>query len=81
MVRSVALKDAWVGRTTSKVFGLVLALVFGLASIAIRANGGNFILDKQKRGHGHNQVHRQRNANDTVLDLRVQGGEEPSLRT
>jgi hypothetical protein len=50
MVRSVALKDAWVGRTTSKVFGLVLALVFGLASIAIRANGGNFIhfiLDKQ----------------------------------
>ncbi len=25
----------------------MLALVFGLASIAIRANGGNFILDKQ----------------------------------
>ena len=47
MVRSVALKDAWVGWSTSKVFGLVLALVFGLTSIAIRANGGNFILDKQ----------------------------------
>lgn len=29
------------------MFGLVLALVFGLASIAIWANGGNFILDKQ----------------------------------
>jgi hypothetical protein len=29
------------------VFGLVLALVFGLTSMAIRANGGNFILDKQ----------------------------------
>ena len=29
------------------MFGLVLALVLGLASIAIRANGGNFILDKQ----------------------------------
>jgi hypothetical protein len=47
MVRSVALKDAGVGRTTSKVFGLVLALVFGLASLVPGANGGNFILDKQ----------------------------------
>jgi hypothetical protein len=47
MVGSVALKDAWAGRTTSKVFGLVLALVFGLASIAFGANGDNLILDKQ----------------------------------
>jgi hypothetical protein len=46
MVRSVAKKVAWVGRTASMVFGLalVLALVFGMASTAFGANGGNFIL-------------------------------------
>jgi hypothetical protein len=46
MVRSVAKKVAWVGRTASMVFGLalVLALVFGMASTALGANGGNFIL-------------------------------------
>src|SRR5918994_4712159 len=46
MVRSVAKKVAWVGRTASMVFGLalVLALLFGVASTAFGANGGNFIL-------------------------------------
>jgi hypothetical protein len=46
MVRSVAKKVAWVGRTASMVFGLalVLALLFGVASTALGANGGNFIL-------------------------------------
>src|SRR5215216_5138854 len=46
MVRRVAKKVAWVGRTASMVFGLalLLALVFGMASTAFGINGGNFIL-------------------------------------
>jgi hypothetical protein len=46
MLKSVFPKVAWVGRTASMVFGLalVLALVFGMASTALGANGGNFIL-------------------------------------
>jgi hypothetical protein len=41
MLRSVAAKVAWVGRTAAMVFGLalVLALLFGLASMALAANG------------------------------------------
>src|ERR671921_1068653 len=48
MLRSMASKVAWVGRTASMVFGLalVLALMFGLASAALSATGGNFILGK-----------------------------------
>jgi hypothetical protein len=46
MVRSVAKKVAWVGRTASMVFGLalVMALVLGVATMAFGANGSNFIL-------------------------------------
>src|SRR5215216_4734117 len=46
MLRSVASKVAWVGRTASMVFGLalVLALIFGVASMALGANGQPFIL-------------------------------------
>src|SRR5215207_1005733 len=46
MVKSVFSKVAWVGRTASMVFGLalVMALVFGVATMAFGANGGNFIL-------------------------------------
>src|SRR5918912_1319871 len=41
MFRSVASKVAWVGRTASMVFGLalVLALVFGVASMALAGTG------------------------------------------
>lgn len=48
MLRSVASKVAWVGRTASMVFGLalVLALIFGVASVALSATGGNFVLGK-----------------------------------
>ena len=48
MVRSALSKVAWVGRTASMVFGLalVMALLFGVASTALGANGGNFILGK-----------------------------------
>ncbi len=48
MVRSALSKVAWVGRTASMVFGLalVMALVVGVATTAIGATGGNFILGK-----------------------------------
>jgi hypothetical protein len=48
MLRTAASKVAWVGRTASMVFGLalVLALVFGVASMALGANGKPFILGK-----------------------------------
>lgn len=44
MLRSAASKVAWVGRTASMVFGLalVLALIFGVASMAAGATRGNF---------------------------------------
>jgi hypothetical protein len=46
MIRSLLSKAAWLGRTTSTMFGLalVVALVVGVASAAYGANGGNFIL-------------------------------------
>jgi hypothetical protein len=46
MVRSVAKKVLWVGRATVFLMGLalILALVFGMATTALGANGGNFIL-------------------------------------
>ena len=46
MVRNVAKKILWVGRATVFLMGLalMLALVFGVASTALGANGGNFIL-------------------------------------
>jgi len=46
MVRSVAKKVMRVGRATVFLMGLalMLALVFGIASTALGANGGNFIL-------------------------------------
>jgi len=48
MLRTVASKVAWVGRTASMVFGLalVMALVFGVATMAMGATGGNFLLGK-----------------------------------
>jgi hypothetical protein len=48
MLRNAASKVAWVGRTASMVFGLalVLALLFGVASMALGANGNPFILGK-----------------------------------
>jgi hypothetical protein len=41
MLRTAASKVAWAGRTASMVFGLalVLALLFGVASMALGANG------------------------------------------
>lgn len=48
MLRSMASKVAWVGRTASIVFALalVVGLILGVASAALSATGGNFILGK-----------------------------------
>ncbi len=46
MLRSAVSKVMWVGRATVFLVGLavILALVFGAASSALSATGGNFIL-------------------------------------
>ena len=46
MLRGTASKVMWVGRATVFLVGLavILAVVFGVASTALGANGGNFIL-------------------------------------
>ena len=48
MLRNAAGKAAWLGRTASMVFGLalVMALVFGVATTALGANGNPFLLGK-----------------------------------
>jgi hypothetical protein len=48
MIRSALGKVVWVGRTASMVFGLalVMALVLGVASMALGANGKPFLLGK-----------------------------------
>jgi len=68
MLRSVASKVAWVGRTAAMVFGLalVLALVFGVTTTALSATGGNFLLGK-------------RNVADAVSTL-IKQGPGPALR-
>jgi hypothetical protein len=91
MIRTAAKKVAWVGRTASMVFGLalVLGLLFGAASMAFGANGGNFILGQNNtatlltkltgnvNGAAMQVVNNNADANDTALSLSVQAGEAP----
>ena len=93
MLRSVGSKVAWVGRTASMVFGiaLVLALVFGVASMALGANGQAWILGQNNAATAITKLagaagvdgpllqltNNNADANDTALDLRVQAGEAP----
>jgi hypothetical protein len=93
MLRKVASKVAWVGRTASMVFGLalVMALVLGVASMAFGANGQNFILGKLNNAATRvtglvgnvdgaaalRVTNPNAGTNDTALDLRVQAGEAP----
>jgi hypothetical protein len=92
MLRTAAKKVAWVGRTASMVFGLalVLALLFGVATMAFAANGNNFVLGVLDNtatavtkltgnvdGPALQVVNNNADANDTALDLRVQAGEAP----
>jgi hypothetical protein len=91
MLRTVAAKMAWVGRTASMVFGLalVMALVVGAASTAWSATGGNFILGKGNMATAITRLagaagvdgpmlqitNNNADPNDTALGLKVQTGE------
>jgi hypothetical protein len=93
MLRSVGSKVAWVGRTASMVFGLalVLALVFGVASMALGANGQAWILGQNNAATAVTKlagaagvdgpmlqlINNNADPDDTALDLRVQAGEAP----
>jgi hypothetical protein len=91
MLRSMASKVAWVGRTASMVFGLalVLALIFGVASVALSATGGNFILGKANEattvskltasvaGPALTLVNQSTDAAATALNISVASGKAP----
>jgi hypothetical protein len=91
MLRSMASKVAWVGRTASMVFGLalVLALILGVASAALSATGGNFILGKANEatttsrltasiaGPALTLVNQSTDAAATALNLNVASGKAP----
>ncbi len=94
MLRSTASKVMWVGRATVFMVGLsvILALVFGVATTALSATGGNFILGKAKNaatkvtglvgnvdGAALRVTNPNAGTNDTALDLRVQAGEAPLM--
>lgn len=93
MLRSAVSKVMWVGRATVFLVGLavILAVVFGMASMALGANGNPWIL-----GHGNvataitslggaagvdgpmlRITNNDAAANDTALNLNVQSGEPP----
>ena len=91
MIRNIAGKLAWAGRTTSMLFGLalMLALVFGIATTALSATGGNFILGKSNgattaskltanvAGPALNLVNNSTAAAATALNLTVPAGKAP----
>jgi hypothetical protein len=93
MLRSAVSKALWVGRATSAVVGLalVLALLFGVATAAFGANGGNFVLGETNvatlvtrlagpagvNGAMFEVQNNDAGTNDTALSLKVQPGEAP----
>ena len=91
MLKNVARKVAWVGRTASMVFGLalVMALVFGIAATAMGATGGNFILGKANgasavskltasvAGPALTLVNQSTQAPATALNISVASGKTP----
>jgi len=91
MLRIAAKKVAWVGRTASMVLGLalVLALLFGVASMALGATGGNFLLGKANGAGAISKltanmanpalqlVNTSTNAAATALNLKVASGNPP----
>jgi hypothetical protein len=93
MVRSVVSKVMWLGRATVFVVGLavILALVVGVASTALGANGANFILGSLNNSAtaitkltgtvGGNPALRISNPSaatgSTALDLQVATGKAP----
>jgi len=93
MARVAFSKVAWMARATTTVVGLaiMLALVLGVATTALGADGQNFILGKLNNaatrvtGLAGNVdgaaalrvTNPNAGTNDTALDLRVQAGEAP----
>jgi hypothetical protein len=93
MIRSVVSKLMWVGRATVFMVGLavILALMFGVGSMAFAANGQSWILGQPNvataitslggaggvNGPMVRITNNDADANDTALDLRVQAGEAP----
>lgn len=77
MLRSAAGKVMWVGRATVFLVGLavILALVLGVASMALGANGQSFLLGK---GNVATKVSTLVNRGvGPALDLRVEPGQPP----
>jgi hypothetical protein len=91
MLRSAASKVVWVGRATVFMVGLavILALLLGLASTALGANGQPFILGENNAasaltrlignadGSTMQVVNNDAGDNDSALSLSVQAGEAP----
>ena len=91
MARKIFSTVMWVGRTAATAFGLalVLALVFGVATTAIGATGGNFILGKASgattvskltasiAGPALTLVNQSTGAAATALNISVASGKPP----
>ncbi len=91
MLRRIASKVTWMARATTTVVGLaiMLALVFGVASMALGANGNPFLLGRlnnattltkltgNTNGTAMHVVNSNAGADDTALALSVGVGESP----
>lgn len=91
MARKIFSKVMWVGRTAATLFGLalVLALVFGVATTAIGATGGNFILGKPNAASTPSSlaasiakptltlINKSTDAAATALNINVAAGQPP----
>jgi hypothetical protein len=91
MIKSMAGKVVWVGRATVFLVGLavILALVVGVATSALGANGQSFLLGKGNlataitkltgnvNGSAMQVTNSNAGADDTALSLSVQVGEAP----
>jgi hypothetical protein len=88
MLRNAASKVMWVGRATVFLVGLsvILALVFGAATVALGATGGNFILGKANSAGATTKLTSSvagatlqlvNNGTGTALNLSVPTGKAP----
>jgi hypothetical protein len=91
VTRKIFSKVVWVGRTAATLFGLalVIALVFGVATTAIGATGGNFILGNANAattvskltasvaGPALTLVNQSTEAAATALNISVASGKPP----
>lgn len=77
MLRSAVGKVMWVGRATVFLVGLavILALLFGVASTALGANGNPFLLGKQNFASQVSKLIKR--GDGPALSLQVQDGQPP----